>query len=148
MSDPSVAFTLRIRLNNLRPVIVPRRGTSLQERIAHEEAVRHNAKCALVTMTAYDDKWSMADTHGRIDVEVKHGRAVIFPRGQLYCKVAKMAGHSSDGMAAKELVMALVAMHTSAGGGEGDDYYADYTPTERGIPQRTNRSPAGAMGGA
>lgn len=103
MSDSNVAFTLRIRL------------------------YRRDHDPRVITITAYDDKWSMADTHGRIDVEVKHGRAVIFPRGQLHCKVAKMAGHSSDGIAAKELVLSLVAMHPSAGGGEGDDYYADYT---------------------
>lgn len=106
MSKPNVAFTLRIRL------------------------YRKEHDPRLLIITAYDHNWSMADTHGRIDVEVKHGGEVIFPLGQLYCAVSKACGHSSDGMAAKELVMSLVAMHRSAGGGEGEDYYYGYTPVQ------------------
>lgn len=66
--------------------------------------------------------------HSYIDVEVRHGGKVIFPRGQLWCGVN--AWTSTDGMAARDLVMSLVAMHPSAGGGEGDDYYRDYTEAQ------------------
>ena len=106
MSISNVCFTLRISLY----------GRAYDKR--------------LILVTAYDDNWSLADTHGRIDVEVRHGGEVIFPRGQLYCAVSKACGHSSDGVAARELVMSLVAMRPSAGGGEGEDYYANYTPAQ------------------
>lgn len=103
MSDPNVAFTLRIRLY----------------RREHDPRV--------ITITAYDDRWSAGGTHGWIDVEVKHGRAVIFPRGKLYCAVSHAAGHTSDSMAARELVMSLVAMRP---GDTEREYFADYTPEQ------------------
>jgi hypothetical protein len=104
MSNPNVAFTLRIRLYNRQ----------------------HDAR--IVTITAYDDLVPGWDNAGRVRLtcEVKHGSTVVFPKGKLVCAL-----HSaSDSIEAKDLVMALVAMHPSAGGGEGDDYYADYTPEQ------------------
>lgn len=103
MSDLNIAFTLRIRLY----------------RKEHDPRV--------ITIVAYEDKWDLASSHGRIDVEVRHGGKVIFPRGQLHCAVSKACGHSSDGMAARELVMSLVAMRP---GDTDADYFADYTPEQ------------------
>lgn len=98
MSNPNVAFTLRIPLrSNLAPV-------------------------GRVTITAYDDLVPQWDSAGRVrlTVEVKHGRAVIFPKGQLTCALHG----TSDGIKAKELVMALVAMRP---GDTDADYFEDYT---------------------
>lgn len=110
--NPNVAFTLRIRLY----------------RKEHDPRV--------ITITAYDGNlpagskpWAPGwDSAGRVKltVEVKHGGDVIFPAGQLYCALHG----ASDGIQAKGLVMSLVAMHPSAGGGEGDDYYEGYTPEQ------------------
>jgi hypothetical protein len=95
--DPNLAFTLRVRL------------------------YRNDARAIVIRV--YDDLgW---DEAGRVKLtcEVRHGGKVIFPRGQLHCALHG----SSDGIKARELIMSLVAMHPSAGGGEGEDYYADYS---------------------
>ncbi len=102
MSDPNACFTLRVRLYN----------------------PTHDTRT--ITITAFDDLgWDFA---GRVKLtcEVRHGGRVIFPRGQLTCALHG----SSDGVGAKELVMSLVAMYPSAGGGEGEEYYSDYTPEQ------------------
>ena len=65
-------------------------------------------------------------THTRIDVEVRHGGAVIFPRGTLYCGIP--GGTCTDGIAARKVVMSLVAMRP---GDTDDEYFADYTPAQR-----------------
>ncbi len=102
MSDPNACFTLRVRLYNRD----------------------HDAR--IVTITAFDDLgWDSAG-RVRLTCEVRHGGRVVFPRGQLTCALHG----SSDGNAARELVMSMVGMHPSAGGGEGDDYYEDYTPEQ------------------
>lgn len=102
MSDPNKSFTLRVQLN-LRSV-----------------------DYQLITIHAYDDLgWDDAG-RVRLTCEVRHRGVTIFPRGQLTCALHG----TSDGIKAKELVMSLVAMHPSAGGGEGADYYADYTPAQ------------------
>lgn len=119
MSDP--AFTLRVRL--YRPGYDKR----------------------LVTITAYDGFipadidatgtahpgsnpycWTPGwDSAGRIKLtcEVKYGSEVIFPAGQLTCALHG----ASDGIAAKELVMSLVAMRP---GDTDADYFAGYTPEQ------------------
>lgn len=81
-----------------------------------------------VVIRAYDDMVPEYDSAGRIRLtcEVRHGGAVIFPKGQLYCALHA----SSDGTQAKDLILSLVAMHPGARGGEGEDYYADYTPEQ------------------
>lgn len=97
MSDP--AFTLRVKLFLHAPPIVIR---------------------------AYDDHFRPSwDSAGRVRlaVEVLQDGEVIFPLGQLYCAVHG----ASDGNSAKELVMSLVGMAPAARGGEGPEYYADYT---------------------
>ncbi len=60
--------------------------------------------------------------HSYIDVEVSHMGQVIFPRGQLYCGVN--AYTSTDGEAARALVLSLVAMKP---GDTDSDYFQDYT---------------------
>lgn len=102
MNDP--CFTLRVRLYTRE----------------------HDARC--ITIRAYDDMVPSWDEAGRVRLtcEVKHGREVIFPKGQLYCALHG----TSDGIAARELIMSLVGMAPDAGGGEGEDYYADYTPEQ------------------
>lgn len=76
-----------------------------------------------ISIRAYDDLgW---DSAGRVKlaVEVRHGSTVVFPKGQLTC-----APHgTSDGIAAKELVMSLVAMRP---GDTDADYFRDYTPEQ------------------
>ncbi len=129
MSD--YAFRLRVTLSNRRPVVIPptrRRAASLQERLARQTALDWNRSCAAVVITAYDDLVPQWDSAGRVRlaVEVKHGRAVIFPRGQLTCALHG----ASDGIAAKELVMGLVAMSPLDGSGVEPEYFADYTPEQ------------------
>lgn len=104
MPSVNVAFTLRIKL--YRP--------------GHDKRA--------ITIHAYDDLVPQWDSAGRVrlTVEVRHGGRVVFPKGQLTCALHG----TSDGIATRELVMALVAMHPSAGGGEGEYYYADYTPEQ------------------
>src|SRR3954470_2205102 len=68
----------------------------------------------------FDRTWS-------IDVEVRQGGKVIFPRGQLYCGSAVQSNEPQDGDAAKELVMSLVAM---APGDTDKEYFSDYTPEQ------------------
>ena len=81
----------------------------------------------LVTITAYDDQWHMQGTHGRIDIEVKHGSELVFPRGVLWIGVPKALGHGSDSLYAKEAVMACVALKP---GDTDDDHFAGYTPEQ------------------
>lgn len=82
----------------------------------------------MITIRAYDDLVPGWDSAGRVRLtcEVKHGSTVVFPKGQLTCALHA----ASDGIEARELVMSLVAMHPGARGGEGADYYKDYTPAQ------------------
>lgn len=77
------------------------------------------------TITAYDDLVPQWDSAGRVrlTVEVRHDGVVVFPKGQLTCALHGL----SDGIAAKELVMALVAMKP---GDTDRDHFADYTPDQ------------------
>lgn len=81
-----------------------------------------------ITIYAFDDLTPGWDDAGRVRLtcEVRQGSRVVFPYGQLTCALHGI----SDGIAARELVMSLVAMAPDAGGGEGEDYYADYTPDQ------------------
>ena len=62
-------------------------------------------------------------SHNRIDVEVRQGGRVVFPRGQLYCGLPTFK--SIDGPDARELVLSLVAMRP---GDTDADFFAHYTP--------------------
>jgi len=97
--DPNVCFTLRIRL------------------------YRREHDPRIVTITAYDDL--PLDSAGRISLtcEVKHGSDVIFPRGKLTCGLHA----ASDSVAAKELVMSLVAMRP---GDTDSEYFVGYTSAQ------------------
>lgn len=103
MSNPNVAFTLRM------PLRMP-------------GEYRRSANCII---RAYDDLVPLWDSAGRIRLtcEVRHDGVVVFPKGQLTCAVHG----TSDGIEAKELVMALVAMRP---GDTDADYFADYTPEQ------------------
>ncbi len=95
--DQNVAFTLRIRL--------------------------YTQDKRQVVIRAFDDAgW---DSAGRVklNVEVRHGGKVIFPKGQLYCALHG----TSDGIAARELVLSLVAMKP---GDTDEEYFKDYSPEQ------------------
>jgi hypothetical protein len=61
------------------------------------------------------------NSHTRIDVEVRQGGKVIFPRGVLYCGIPN--GQSTDDVFAKEYVLSLVSETDSA-------YFKGYTPEQ------------------
>lgn len=63
--------------------------------------------------------------HMRIDVEVWHDGACVFPRGATYCAVPR--GTSIDGVDARELVLSLVAIKP---GDTDDEYFSQYTPAQ------------------
>ena len=64
-------------------------------------------------------------SHNQIDVEVRQGGRVVFPRGQLYCGLPTFK--SIDGPDARELVLSLVAMRP---GDTDADFFAHYTPEQ------------------
>lgn len=64
-------------------------------------------------------------SHNQIDVEVRQGGRVVFPRGALYCGLPSF--RSIDGPDARELVLSLVAMRP---GDTDRDYFAHYTPEQ------------------
>lgn len=75
-----------------------------------------------ITIRAFDANRTDSTGHSRIDVEVREGSSVIFPRGALYCGVP--CGTTVDGVDARELVLSLVAMKP---GDTDSEYFADYT---------------------
>ena len=64
-------------------------------------------------------------SHNQIDVEVRQGGRVVFPRGQLYCGLPTFK--SIDGPDARELVLSLVAMRP---GDTDEDFFEHYTPEQ------------------
>lgn len=108
MGDPSLAFTLNIKLYK------PEYDYGLQ-----------NIKKRAIVIRAYDDAPPDGPHHNRIDVEVRHGGKTVFPRGQLYCDLGTR--HCTDSDNAKALVMSLVAMRP---GDTDSDYFVDYTPDQ------------------
>lgn len=103
MSDPNVAFTLRVPLYRGAPPVI---------------------------VVAYDDL--PYDSRGAIQLtcEVRHAGKVIFPKGQLTCALSPVRGYTSDGIHARELVLSLVAMAPDAGSGVDDDYWQGYSPEQ------------------
>ena len=76
-----------------------------------------------VIIRAFKAPYTYSPTgHTRIDVEVRHGGRAVFRRGDTWCAVP--CGTTTDGIAAKELVMALVAMKP---GDTDSDYFAGYS---------------------
>ena len=70
-------------------------------------------------------KVKLYPSHERVDVQVKQGGKVIFPRGFLYCGIPSHA--SVDGNYAKEAVLSLVAMRL---GDTDEDYFKGYSPEQ------------------
>lgn len=97
--DPKFLFELRVNLNreHLHPTII----------------------------RAYDGNTSMGIGCHTIDIEVRVANDVVFPRGQLYCGLP--AHDTVDGVRAKELVMATVAMKP---GDTDADFFVGYTPDQ------------------
>lgn len=81
-----------------------------------------------VIIRAYDRPQSPGDKstgHNPIDIEVTQAGKTIFARGQLYCAVNRWT--TTDGIAARELVLSTVAMKP---GDTDADYFADYSPEQ------------------
>lgn len=76
----------------------------------------------MIVIHAWDANHVDSTGHARIDVEVRQGGKVIFARGDTWCAVN--GSTSLDGIAAKELVMSLVAMKP---GDTDADYFAGYS---------------------
>lgn len=88
---------------------------------------RADLKRALVIVKAFDRPAPQDNRmgHSWIDIEVRHEGRVIFPRGSLYCAVN--AWTSTDGVAARELVLSTVGMRPDDADRE---YFASYTPEQ------------------
>ena len=76
-----------------------------------------------IIITAWDKPKQPSTGHHYIDIEVRHGGKVIFPRGQLYCGVNQWT--TTDGMQARELVLTTVAMKPGDTDAEYFEYYTD-----------------------
>ena len=89
----------------------------------------------LVVVNAFEGRDAgrgrMGDRHNRIDVEVRQGGRVVFPRGALYCGLPTFK--SIDGPDARELVLSLVAMKP---GDTDADFFAHYTPEQLAWAER------------
>lgn len=80
----------------------------------------------LVVINAFEGQARVVGgSHNQIDVEVRQGGRVVFPRGALYCGLPSF--RSVDGPHARELVLSLVAMKP---GDTDDDFFANYTPEQ------------------
>jgi hypothetical protein len=80
----------------------------------------------LVVVNAFEGRARVVGgSHNQIDVEVRQGGRVVFPRGALYCGLPSF--RSVDGPDARELVLSLVAMRP---GDTDRDYFAHYTPEQ------------------
>lgn len=77
----------------------------------------------MIVIKAYDGGPRPGGTHHRIDVEVRQGGEVIFPRGATWCATPGCI----DDAEAKALVMSLVAMKP---GDTDPDYFASHTPAQ------------------
>lgn len=78
----------------------------------------------LIVIHAFDGNQgaNYSPTHNRIDVEVRQGGEVIFPRGATWCGIPN--GHMIDGVYAREAVLSLVAMKP---GDTDSEYFESYT---------------------
>ena len=78
--------------------------------------VAHNALPgdATIRINAFDGMVK-SGSHNRIDIEVRQGTKVIFPKGQLYCGLPR--SKNLRGNDAKELVLSLLSIEC----GDADD---------------------------
>jgi len=87
--------------------------------------VRPRTDRPMIVIRAFDGNHVGSYGHTRIDVEVRMGGEIIFPRGATYCGVPR--GTTIDGIEAKELVLSLIAMKP---GDTDPEYFASYTPEQ------------------
>ena len=92
--DPAFLFELRVKPHHDRPTIIVR---------------------------AWETGFQ-SPNHTRLDIEVRQGGAVIFPRGSLWCGIP--SHQSIDGIDAKECVLGLVSMRP---GDTDSDYFDSYS---------------------
>jgi len=85
----------------------------------------------LVVINAFEGSRRVGGSHNQIDVEVRQGGRVVFPRGQIDCGLPTF--EPIDGPDARELVLSLVAMKP---GDTDRDYFADYTPEQLAWAER------------
>ena len=78
-----------------------------------------------IIVTVYDDLGWASNGGIKISCEVRHGGKVIFPRGQLWGSLPP--GRSSDGIAAREHALAMVAIKP---GDTDEDFFKDYSPEQ------------------
>lgn len=98
--DPNIAFTLRLKL------------------------YRSEFDKRLIVIKVWDSAgWDSAG-RTKLEIEVRHGGKVIFPRGALNCALHD----SSDGIAARELVLATVGMRP---GDTDSEYFDSYTDEQK-----------------
>lgn len=90
---------------------------------SHLFTLRFRLASGPVTIYAWENyAASLGQTHTHIDVELRQGGRVVFPRGKTWCGVP---GHTTtDGIYARELVGSLLAMRP---GDTDRDYFDGYT---------------------
>lgn len=106
MKDNTHLFTLRIKA-----------GPSVNRNISGRD---------MIIIHAYEGRMrDPSPNHNRIDIEVRQGGKAVFTRESelLYCGLP--AQYSTDGIHAKELVLALVGMKP---GDTDSEYFACYSP--------------------
>lgn len=79
----------------------------------------------MIVIHAWDGGVQHPYGHNRLDVELRMGGKVIFPRGVTWCAVNSYT--SIDGIDAKELVMSLFAMKP---GDTDSEYFEKYSPEQ------------------
>ena len=84
--------------------------------------IRPYSDRSTIIVRAFERSGWMADSHTRIDVEVRQDGAVIFPRGSLWCGIP--SHQSIDGIDAKACVLGLVSMRP---GDTDSDYFDSYS---------------------
>lgn len=114
--DPSYLFTLRVPVSVQRPL--PPLGSFV--------VCTPRYQTRMVVIHAFDANDTDSTGHSRINVEVRlNGKTIIHKGCTTWCGVS--AGTSLDGIAAKELVLSLVAMKP---GDTDEDYFGNYTPVQ------------------
>lgn len=83
-----------------------------------------------VVIHAYDSAKHATRTHFGLELEVRAGGKVVFPRGQLYGGIPTQ--HCTDSDYAKAHALLQVAM---APGDTDEDYFADYTEEQIAFAQ-------------
>lgn len=105
---------------------------TLRVRVAPYDWTTKNSTPSMVVVRAFETPYTYsASGHTRIDVEVRHNGRIVFPVGATWCAVP--AGCTTDGIRAKELVLATIAMRP---GDTDSEYFASYTPEQLAFSER------------